>query len=122
MGWTGKGTGKRLGWHAGSAYTLNRALSSLGCEFCLSAWQKGILGPLACHCDFSEFYKRIVTFFLYCLSKIDIQKSSSTIKYLNMQGHLDLHPASILNFLASSEAWGQLDEGKSADLMIWNFH
>jgi hypothetical protein len=39
-----------------------------------------------------------------------------------MQGHLDLQPASILNFLASSEALGQLDGGKSGDLMIWNFH
>lgn len=59
---------------------------------------------------------------LFCLSKIDIEKSSSAIKYYNMQGHLDLRPASILNFLESSEVWGQLDGGKSADLMIWNFH
>ena len=57
-----------------------------------------------------------------CLRKIDIEKSSSTIKYLNMQRHLDLRPASILNFLESSEAWGQLDGEKSDDLMIWNFH
>lgn len=89
----------------------------------MSAGQKGTLGPSASHCHVLEDNLiRIVTSCLISLSLIILEKSASTIKYLNMQGDLDLRLASILNFLLSSEAWGQLDGGKSADLMIWNFH
>lgn len=89
----------------------------------MSARQKGTLGPSACHCDVLEDnLVVIVASFLLSLSLIILEKSASTIKYLNTQGHLDLRFASFLKFHLVSEASGQLDGGKSADLMILNFH
>ena len=66
----------------------------------MSARQIGTLDPSASHCDVLE--DNLVVIVASCvisLSLIILEKSASTIKYLNMQGDFDLPLASNLNFL-----------------------